>query len=55
MGKRIRAQDDRLSEMLKALQKKEEGYFIMFARMEAAIEKSNAQMEALWGMMGTGM
>ena len=46
------ANQSRLSEMLAALIKKEDYYFGMFSRMEAAMMQSNTQMQYLTAMLG---
>ena len=43
---------NRLNEMLQALMKKEDYYFSMFSKMEAAMMQSNSQMQYLMAMMG---
>jgi flagellar hook-associated protein 2 len=46
--------DRKLDDMLKYLQKREDHYYSMFARMEQAMNQSNNQMSALVGSMGQG-
>jgi flagellar hook-associated protein 2 len=46
--------DRKLDDMLKYLQKREDYYYNMFARMEQAMNQSNNQMSALVGSIGQG-
>jgi flagellar capping protein FliD len=53
--RQIQANQNRMSEMLDYLTKREEYYFKMFGRMEAAMMQSSNQVSYLMSMLGQGM
>jgi len=55
MYREISEQNNRLAQMLDVLRKKEDYYFSMFAKMEAAMMKADSQMASIMGMFGQGM
>jgi flagellar capping protein FliD len=52
MYKTIKAQNDRISDMLEYLQEKETTYYTMFSKMEQAITEANNQMAYLQAQLG---
>jgi len=52
MYKRIKAQDDKIADMLNRLAEKEDAYYAMFAKMEAAVIQANNQMTYLQQQLG---
>jgi flagellar capping protein FliD len=54
MTRAIEAQDRRLDDMRRNLERRENQFFAMFARMETALTQSNNQMMAMMNMFGGG-
>lgn len=52
MSKKIKEQDDKISEMLKYLAKRETYYYNMFSKLETAMTQADSQMAALQSMLG---
>jgi len=52
MYKKIRAQEEKISDMLSYLAKRETYYYQMFSRLEASMSQSDSQMAFLQSMMG---
>ncbi len=52
MFKQMKAQQEKIDDMLVYLYRKEEAYYAQFARMEAAMNQSNSQMSYMLSMMG---
>jgi len=52
--KEISANNDRLSLMMTTLRRKEEQYYVMFAKLESAMMKADSQMASLQGLLGMG-
>jgi hypothetical protein len=52
MERQLRTYDQRIDQMQTFLQRRENHFFQMFARMEQAMAQSNAQMESLWAFAG---
>lgn len=52
MSKEMRDKDKRINEMLKRLAQKEDYYYSMFAKMEAAMAKLQSQQNSFAGLMG---
>jgi flagellar hook-associated protein 2 len=48
MSRELRRMDNRMDDMNRWLQRRENHFFAMFARMEAAMAQSNSQMDALF-------
>jgi flagellar hook-associated protein 2 len=51
----LRSQNDRIDNMLTQLQKKEEHYYMMFSKLEAAMMRADQQMASLMGLLGQPM
>jgi len=54
MYKKIKAQEEKISDMMSYLIKRENHYYQMFSKLEAAMNESNSQMAALQSMLGLG-
>ena len=52
MQSELRLQSDRINDMIRALQRKENSYYAMFAKMEQAIQANNNQMAYLQMQLG---
>lgn len=52
MSKKLKEQDDKISEMLTYLARRETYYYNMFSKLEAAMNESNSQMASLQSMLG---
>jgi flagellar capping protein FliD len=52
MSRQIRDYDDRIFQMQQWLTRRENHFFMMFARMENAMAQANAQMDSLWAFAG---
>ncbi len=50
--KKIKEQNDRIYDMMRALTEKENYYYSMFAKMEQAVSASNSQMNYISGALG---
>ncbi len=50
--KQLKAVDDKMADMMKALIEKENNYYAKFAAMEKAINNANSQMASLQGLLG---
>lgn len=50
--KLISAQDQKISDMLTMLARKEDNYYMMFSKLESAMTQANNQMASLQGMLG---
>jgi len=55
LTRRIQDYDRRIADMQRFLQRRENQFFAMFARMENAMAQANAQMDSLWAFAGQGM
>jgi len=55
LSRDLRREDRRIENMLRLLQKKEEGYYRMFSRLEIAVQKSNSQLDYMSQMFGLNM
>ncbi len=55
LGKLITKQDEKISDMLKYLRRKENDYYMMFSKLEAAMTNANNQMASLQSLIGSGM
>ena len=54
MNTRIRAEDDRIDNLIRNLQRREQRYFIMFGRLESAMIQANSQMMFMEQMFWMG-
>jgi len=52
---KMKAQEEKISDMLTYLAKRETFYYQMFSKLEAAMNESNAQMASLQSMLGLNM
>ena len=52
MYKKIRAQEEKISDMLVYLSRREQYYYTMFSKLEASMSQSDSQMAYLQSMMG---
>jgi flagellar hook-associated protein 2 len=52
MYKDITAQNDRIQNIMRQLQRKEEQFYMMFSKLEAAMMRADQQMSSLMGLIG---
>jgi flagellar hook-associated protein 2 len=55
IARQITANQQRLGEMLTFLARREEYFYSMFSRLEAAMMQSNTQLQYMQAMLGQGM